>query len=86
MLENIQDRKSITDAHGVYLIRVLGELDSRWLDYFDGISIAVNVRGDNSSISTLCTHESDQAAVMGILNSLYQFGYPLLYLQLLQVH
>lgn len=86
MLENIRDRKSITDAHGVYLIRVLGELDSHWLDYFDGISIAVNASEGKNSISTLCTHESDQAAVMGILNSLYQFGYPLLYLQLLQVH
>lgn len=86
MLENFQDRKSVTDAHGVYLIRVLGELDSRWLDYFDGISISVNASEGKDSISTLCTHESDQAAVMGILNSLYQFGYPLLYLQLLQVH
>ncbi|MCG3142407.1 MAG: hypothetical protein HDKAJFGB_03875 [Anaerolineae bacterium] len=77
-------RGSWTDARAMYLIRVLGELDSAWLDYFGDISLAVNTRRGESSVTTLCAHAADQAAVLGILNSLYQFGYPLLSLQLVQ--
>ncbi len=80
----ISERMRITDAHAMYLIRVLGELDSQWLAYFGDISLAVNTRRGESSVTTLCAHSADQAAVLGILNSLYQFGYPLLSFQLVQ--
>lgn len=69
----------------MYLIRVLGELDARWLDYFDDISIVVTAPCGEPCISTVCTHGSDQATLQGLLNGLYQFGYPLLFLQLVRV-
>ncbi len=68
----------------MYLIRVQGELDESWLDFADDISIVVSAPTDQPCISTLCAHNADQATVLGILNSLNQFGYPLLYLELLK--
>ena len=85
MIKRLPERQVLMDEHAMYLIRVLGELDGRWLDYFDGISIVVDAPPGKKTVSTLCTHNSDQAAVLGILNSLYQYGYPLLSLQLVAV-
>jgi len=59
------------DTRGVYLIRVLGALDATWLDYFEGLSISIRSLADFTSISTLCAHDADQTALIGILNSLY---------------
>ncbi|MCC7163689.1 MAG: hypothetical protein IT331_14435 [Anaerolineae bacterium] len=74
-------RRVRADERAMYLIRVVGDVDVRWLDYFSDLSIAVVAIPDNVSISTLCTHNSDQAEIVGILNSLYQYGYPLISLQ-----
>lgn len=85
MLEKLQGRRGLADVRAMYLIRVLGNLDIKWLDYFDDISIVVTQAPGASNVSTVYTHNSDQAAVMGILNSLYQYGYPLLAVELLDV-
>ncbi len=71
------------NSHATYLIRVMGNLDKRWLDYFDEISIMVTETPDNSYVSTICVHDSDQALLMGILNSLYDYQFPIVSLQCL---
>ena len=74
-------RQSVMDDPTRYLVRVIGELDNRWLGYFDEISIAVCVGAGPFTVSTICTHHADQAAVFGLLNSLYDFGYPVIYFE-----
>lgn len=74
-------RQSAMDCPARYLIRVIGEVDRRWLGYFDGISIVVCIGASPFTISTVCAHHADQAAVFGLLNSLYDFGYPVIYFE-----
>lgn len=65
------------DTCAPYLIRVQGNLDASWLEYY-AISIVVSAPPGDSPVSTICLHDSDQASVLGILNSLYDHGFPLL--------
>lgn len=65
----------------IYLIRVQGHINSTWLDYDDDLTIIVTSPIGHGPVSTLCTHAADQAALLGILNRLYTFGYPILYLE-----
>lgn len=65
-----------------YLIRVLGNVSADWIDYFD-ISIMVLALRGTSPISTICAHGADQANLAGLLDRLYTFGYPLLYVEFL---
>lgn len=69
------------DGAGIYLIRVQGNLNSAWLEYEDDLTIIVTSPMGLGPVSTLCTHAADQAALLGILNRLYTFGYPILYLE-----
>ena len=83
MSSKMQTRRDIMDTPSNYLIRVIGELDNRWLEYFGELSIAVNKQAGICT-STICSHDADQATVMGLLNSLYDHGYPLIYFQKLE--
>lgn len=74
-------RQFMMDTPSCYLIRVVGELDKRWLEYLDDLSIVVCTGAVPYTISTICTHHADQAAAFGLLNSLYDFGYPLIYFE-----
>lgn len=65
-----------------YLIRVVGNVSVDWIDYFD-ISIMVHASRGASAISTICAHGADQASLAGLLDRLYTFGYPLVYVEFL---
>lgn len=56
-----------------YEIRVNGHLDSRWADWFDGLTITREASGD-----TLLTGPvADQAALHGVLKKVRDLGMPL---------
>ena len=57
----------------VYEIRVKGQLDGRWSEWFDGLTIA-NVANGESVISGEIV---DQAALHGMLNKVRDLGLPL---------
>jgi aconitase A len=59
-----------------YHITVQGYVSQRWADHL-GLSIAHQDDSD-LSVTTLSGPVVDQAALMGILNSLYGMGFPLL--------
>lgn len=61
----------------MYLIHVLGALDASWLEYFAGISIVVGILSGSLTISTICAHDADQTALIGLLNSLYNSQFPI---------
>ena len=58
---------------GRYEIRFTGHLDSRWVDWFDGL----NVRHEPGGVTVLSGLISDQAALHGILERVRDLGLPL---------
>jgi hypothetical protein len=59
---------------GQYEIRLKGHLDSRWADWFDGLSLT-----NESDGSTVLTGPVvDQAALHGLLHKVRDLGLPLL--------
>jgi hypothetical protein len=60
-----------------YRIQIQGTVDPKWANYLGGLEIAVNRQRD-PPITTLTGLVQDQAALMGILDSLYNLGYPIL--------
>ncbi len=60
-----------------YRIRVQGVLGEHWSDYFGGLNIAVTHQRDPPE-TVLNGEIVDQSALMGVLNALYDMGFPLL--------
>jgi hypothetical protein len=63
---------------GVYQIRVQGDLEPSWSDRMNGVNIRVLSPPDAPSITVLTGHFVDQAALAGVLSTLYDMGFPLL--------
>ena len=61
-----------------YLISALGTLDKKWSDYCGGMTIEHDIVLDQYPMTTLTGILADQAALIGILNSLYDMGYPII--------
>jgi hypothetical protein len=65
------------DRSATYRIRIQGALSQSWADYLGDLDIEVN-RESDWPVTTLSGPVIDQAALLGVLNSLYDLGYPLL--------
>ena len=61
-----------------YQIIVLGELDEKWSDRLGGMSITVDCKENQSSLTTLVGLLRDQAALAGVLSTLYELHLPVL--------
>lgn len=61
-----------SDQPIVYQIRVEGQLDCNWADWFGGMTIAPQADGD-----TVLTGAIDQAALYGLLKKVRDLGMPL---------
>lgn len=70
--------KITLDQPGTYRIRVQGALDASWADYFDEMQFSTTTTPDGSAITTLSGGLTDQAAVQGVLQKLYNLGFPLI--------
>ena len=64
-------------GRGLYEIRVKGNLDLRWSDWFDGFSISPVGDGETLLIGSV----ADQAALHGVLHKIRDLGLPLLSVQ-----
>ena len=62
------------DKPNVYQIRVKGVLDSKWSDWFDGLTLTPQSNGQ----TLLAGPVVDQAALHGLLNKIRDIGLPLL--------
>ena len=58
----------------VYEIRVRGQLNQQWSDWFDGLAIS----HDSEETTRLCGRLSDEAALHGILAKVRDLALPLL--------
>jgi hypothetical protein len=73
------------DTAAVYQIGVQGYLDKSWSDRMNGVDIRVQDLPDAAPVTVLTGHFIDQAALAGVLNTLYDMGFPLLNVELLGV-
>ena len=70
------------DQPATYEIRVRGWVDDRWTEWLGGLRIVLDGRGED--VTTVLTGDlADQAALLGLLESLYNLGYPILGVRLL---
>ena len=64
-----------------YLIKVQGQLDGRWSDWFDGLTIASQANGETWLKGVI----QDQPALHGMLKKLRDLGLPILLVEQLPV-
>ena len=78
MAEKLDWSKFNLGSSGVYEITVLGYLDDSWSNQLGGIAIRNATTDQETPITILHGELVDQAALFGVLNSLYGLGFPLL--------
>ena len=61
-----------------YRIRVTGHIDDSLADQLGGMIITRAFTADNQPMTILVGHLTDQAALSGVLNELYELHLPLL--------
>jgi hypothetical protein len=68
------------DVHDpkVYQIRVQGRLDKRRLDWFEGMTMGLEMASDGTLITTLSGPVADQARLRGILSKLWDLNLTLI--------
>lgn len=71
------DRTLQRDTPAAYQIRLQGTLDSRWSEV---VSMRIDTARtpDGHAVTTLEGELPDQAALLGVLNLVYELGLPLL--------
>ena len=62
------------DTPGTYRIKISGYLDSSWSDRLGGMTIATRSKGEGPPVTTLSGELVDEAALAGVLTSLYDLG------------
>jgi len=69
----------LMDEPAIYQIRIHGNLAETWSESLSGMAIST-VPGMESPLETVLIGElADQAALMGVLNTLYNLGFALIY-------
>ena len=66
------------ETPATYRIRVQGEMNASWLDRLGNMAITSDTASDKPPVTILVGHLSDQAALSGVLNTLYEMRMPLL--------
>ena len=68
-------------TQATYKIRVEGELDKDWVDWFDGMAIATEEAADGLVTTTLTGPIDDQPALRGMLSKLWDLNLTLVSLR-----
>jgi hypothetical protein len=66
------------ETPSTYRIRVQGHLDSTWSNRLGGMVITAEPFADKPAVTVMAGHLADQAALSGVLNTLYDLHLPLL--------
>jgi hypothetical protein len=80
----ITTKHSAMNGPAVYRVRVDGRVPLDWSDRLMGMNITTSGEDDDSN-STLVGRLPDQAALSGVLNTLYETQYPVLSVECLEV-
>ena len=74
-----QEKKSPSmKGPAIYRIRVRGHLDAKWSERIDAMNITETQGSDKEVESILVGRLSDQTALSGVLNTLYELHLPVL--------
>ena len=68
----------------IYRIRIQGILDKNLSDYYGGMSIEHEGDSKQSAMTSMMGKLADQSALIGVLNSLFDIGYPILSVEYLE--
>ena len=71
------------DESMIYRIRIRGALDERWSTFLGGMRITTSRVGDHEVVTTLSGQLRDQAALVGVINALYDMHLPILQVECL---
>jgi hypothetical protein len=83
-MSNSQPWKNLKfETPASYRIRVQGHLDDSWSDRLGGMVITRAFTADKQPMTILIGHLSDQAALCGVLNALYDLHLPVISVELL---
>jgi hypothetical protein len=66
------DKRFPFDRPATYQIRVQGQVDPAWTDRLGGMAIFLDSPQTDPAVTTLEGELSDQAALLGVLNGLYE--------------
>ncbi len=73
------------DQPGSYCIRVSGILSERWAGYFEELTLSAEKDASGNPLIVLTGLLPDQAAVQGVLQKLYNLGFPLISVEKIDV-
>ncbi len=76
--------KAAMGSPAVYRVRVQGSVPLDWSECFMGMNITTSDQADEEQ-STLVGRLPDQAALSGLLNTLYERQYPVLSVECLEL-
>lgn len=76
-------RPSLMREPAIYEIRVRGHLDSKWSSRLEAMNITESQDDDGKTESILVGRLADQAALSGVLNTLYEMHLPVLSMEFL---
>ena len=74
------------DSPATYQISVQGRIDPGWSDCLEGMSISLITSDLKAPVTTLVGELTDQAALAGVFNTLYELHLPVLSIKCLSVY
>ena len=80
----LEPREHVFDRAGTYRIRVHGVLDEHWSNRLGGMTIKSEEDAGQRPVTTLTGAIVDQAALAGILDSLFSLGLTLISVELIE--
>jgi hypothetical protein len=83
MPPSTDDQKYTFDKPGIYCIRVYGTIDASWSERLAGMHITTRNRGGEGPVTTLVGTVPDQAALAGVLETLYEAHFTLVSVEML---
>ena len=85
-MKPMQSRNPIPfDRPATYQITVQGRIDPTWSDRLEGMTICLTTVEAGPPVTTLDGKLSDQAALAGVLNTLYELHLPVLSVKRLEI-
>jgi hypothetical protein len=83
---NMQSRNPLPfDCPANYQISVQGWIDQTWSERLEGMAVSQVETGTDTQVSTLVGSLHDQAALAGVLNTLYELHLPVLLVKRLDI-
>jgi len=75
-----------SDTGEIYEIKVLGELDEGWQNWFNGLEVTLTHTSKQSPTTTMTGRVTDQAALRGMLCKLWDLNLTLISLRRLEAN